>query len=94
MCWKNNPAGNQCRTRSTEYDVKEHSGDGHVKLNLNSDYDSLLELVNQHKTIRQMPGHGLVDDDDTYSLQTIRDNVWKLTWEIFDEIHQIVVRAG
>jgi hypothetical protein len=67
---------------------------GTLRLNLNCDYDRLLELANQHKTIRQMLGHGLVDDDETYSLQTIRDNVQKLTPEILDEINQIVVRAG
>ncbi|MCP4047352.1 MAG: ISNCY family transposase, partial [Gammaproteobacteria bacterium] len=67
---------------------------GILRLNLNCDYDRLLELVNQHKTIRQMLGHGLVDDDETYSLQTIRDNVQKFTPEVLDEINQIVVRAG
>ena len=67
---------------------------GTLRLNLKCDYDRLLELANQHKTIRQMLGHGLVDDDETYSLQTIRDNVQKLTPEILDEINQIVVRAG
>ena len=67
---------------------------GSLRLNLNCDYDRLLELVNQHKTIRQMLGHGLVDDDETYSLQTIRDNVQKFTPAVLDEINQIVVRAG
>ncbi len=67
---------------------------GTLRLNLNCDYDRLLELVNQHKTIRQMLGHGLVDDDETYSLQTIRDNVQKFTPQVLDEINQIVVRAG
>ncbi len=67
---------------------------GSIRLNLNCDYDRLLELVNQHKTIRQMLGHGLVDDDETYSLQTVKDNVQKFTPEILDEINQIVVAAG
>jgi hypothetical protein len=67
---------------------------GTLKLNLNCDYDRLLELANQHKTLRQMLGHGLVDDDKTYGLQTVKDNVQKLTPEILDEINQIVVRAG
>ena len=66
---------------------------GTLRLNLNCDYDRLLELANQHKTIRQMLGHGLVDDDETYSLQTIRDNVQKFTPEVLDEINQIVLRA-
>ena len=67
---------------------------GTLRLNLNCDYDRLLELVNQHKTIRQMLGHGLVDDDKTYCLQTIKDNVHQFTPEILDEINQIVVEAG
>ncbi len=67
---------------------------GTLRLNLNCDYDRLLELVNQHRTIRQMLGHGLVDDDETYHLQTIRDNIQKFTPEVLDEINQIVVRAG
>lgn len=67
---------------------------GTLRLNLNCDYDRLLELVNQHKTIRQMLGHGLIDDDETYSLQTIRDNVQKFTPEVLDEINQIVLRAS
>ena len=67
---------------------------GTIRLNLNCDYDRLLELVNQHKTIRQMLGHGLIDDDETYSLQTVKDNVQQFTPEILDEINQIVVSAG
>lgn len=67
---------------------------GTLRLNLNCDYDRLLELVNQHKTIRQMLGHGLIDDDATYSLQTLKDNVKKFTPEVLDEINQVVVRAG
>ena len=31
---------------------------GSLRVNLNCDFDRLLELVNNHKTIRQMLGHG------------------------------------
>ena len=31
---------------------------GTLRLSLNWDYDRLLEMVNQHRTIRQMLGHG------------------------------------
>ncbi|MCP4899677.1 MAG: ISNCY family transposase, partial [bacterium] len=41
-----------------------------------------------------MLGHGLVDEDDQYRLQTIKDNVRLLTEEVLDEINQIVVRGG
>lgn len=67
---------------------------GSLRLNLNCDYDRLLELVNNHKTIRQMLGHGVTDDELTYCLQTLKDNVQLFTPQILDEINQIVVRAG
>jgi hypothetical protein len=67
---------------------------GSLRLNLNCDYDRLQELVNNHKTIRQMLGHGLLDDERTYQLQTLKDNVRLFTPEILDEINQSVVRAG
>ncbi len=67
---------------------------GVLRLNLNWDYDRLLEMVNSHKTIRQMLGHGIFDDDVEYALQTIKDNIGLLTPEILDEINQIVVAAG
>jgi len=67
---------------------------GSLRLNLNCDYDRLQELVNHHNTIRQMLGHGFTDDDKTYSLQTLKDNIQLFTPEILDEINQVVVRAG
>ncbi|MFT5101978.1 MAG: IS5 family transposase [Planctomycetaceae bacterium] len=67
---------------------------GSLRLNLNCDYDRLQELVNNHKTLRKMLGHGFLDDDKTYYLQTLKDNVQLFTPEILDEINQVVVRAG
>ena len=67
---------------------------GTLRLSLNCDYDRLQELVNNHKTIRQMLGHGFTDDDRTYQLQTLKDNVQLFTPEILDEINQVVVEAG
>ncbi len=67
---------------------------GTLRLSLNCDYDRLQELVNNHKTIRQMLGHGFTDDDLTYQLQTLKDNVQLFTPEILDEINQVVVQAG
>ena len=67
---------------------------GSLRLNLNCDYDRLQELVNNHKTIRQMLGHGFTDDELTYHLQTLKDNVQLFTPEILDEINQVVVQAG
>ncbi len=67
---------------------------GVLRLNLNWDYDRLLEMVNNHKTIRQMLGHGIKDKDHEYKLQTLKDNVHLLTPELLDKINQIVVLEG
>ncbi len=62
-----------------------------LRLNLNWDYDRLHEMVNNHKTIRQMLGHGLIDDGTIYHLQTLKDNVKLLTPKVLDEINKVVV---
>ncbi len=67
---------------------------GVLRLNLNWDYDRLGEMVNQHRTIRQMLGHGLGDDGEQYHVQTLKDNVSLLTPAILDRINQVVVKAG
>ena len=67
---------------------------GSLRLNLNLDYDRLHELVNNHKTIREMLGHGIFDAEETYNLQTIKENVRLLTPEMLCEINKVVVDAG
>ena len=67
---------------------------GSLRLGLNCDFDRLQEMVNNHRTIRQMLGHGFTDDDLTYHLQILKDNVQLFTPEILDEINQVVVAAG
>jgi len=67
---------------------------GTLRLNLNCDYDRLLELANNHKTIRQMLQHGILDDAKEYKLQTLKDNVSLLTSEKLDEVGKIVIKAG
>ena len=67
---------------------------GVLRLNLNWDYDRLHEMVNNHRTIRQILGHAIPDDGDHYGLQNLKDNVALLTPEILDKINQVVVKAG
>jgi IS5 family transposase len=67
---------------------------GTLRLGLNADYDRIHELANQHRTVRQMLGHGLVDDEKEYQVQTLKDNLRLFTPEILDRINQEVVRAG
>ena len=68
---------------------------GVLRLNLNWDYDRLLEMVNHHRTIREMLGHHFYDDNvEPYKLQTLKDNVSLLTTEVVDQINQVVVKSG
>ncbi|MCW5598451.1 MAG: ISNCY family transposase [Nitrosomonas sp.] len=67
---------------------------GVLRLDLNADYDRLHELVNQHKTLREMLGHGLYDDDKKYAYQTLVDNVSLLTPELLDKLNQLIVEGG
>lgn len=67
---------------------------GVLRLNLNWDYDRLVEMANNHKTIRLMLGHGPFNDDHEYKLQTLKDNVSLLTPGILDEINTVVVEGG
>jgi len=66
---------------------------GVVRLDLNIDYDRLLELVNEHMTLRELLGHGEFDRS-LYQFQTLKDNVRLLTPELLDEINQLIVNAG
>ena len=65
-----------------------------LRVNLNCDYDRIHNLVNHHKTIRQILGHGVLDDQESYCLQTLKDNVTLLTSEILDQIDQLVIKTG
>jgi hypothetical protein len=67
---------------------------GTIRLNCDWDYDKLLNIVNEHRTIRLMLGHGMGDEDYRYPLQTLKDNVSLLTEEVLDKINQIVVKEG
>jgi IS5 family transposase len=67
---------------------------GVVRLGLDADYDRLQELANQHSTIRQMLGHADWHDQQTYEVQTLKDNLRLFTPEILERISTAVVRAG
>ena len=67
---------------------------GVLRLGLNTDYDRIHELANNHNTIRQMLGHSDWCDDTQYSLQAIKDNLMLFTPEILDQINQEVIKAG
>jgi len=67
---------------------------GVMRLALNADYDRIQDLANQHKTLRQMLGHGDWSDTTEYKLQTLKDNLRLFTPEILGRINQEVVNAG
>lgn len=67
---------------------------GTIRLNCNWDYDKLKEMADNHINLRRMLGHGMVDDDRAYAVQTLKDNVSLFTPEILDRINQVVVKAG
>ena len=67
---------------------------GTIRLNCNWDYDKLQDIANNHRTLRQMLGHGILDEDYKYALQTLKDNVSLFTPEVLDQINQVVVSAG
>lgn len=67
---------------------------GTLRLNCNWDYDKLQEIANNHNTLRQMLGHGMLDFEDRYCRQTLNDNLRWFTPEVLGKINQVVVNAG
>jgi len=67
---------------------------GTVRLCCNWDFDKLTEIANEHRTLRLMLGHGPLDQDYRYALQTLKDNVSLFTPEVHDRINRIVVDYG
>jgi len=67
---------------------------GTIRLNCDWDYDKLREMADNHRTLRQMLGHGIEEGDKRYPLQTLKDNVSLLTPAVLDRINQVVVGSG
>jgi hypothetical protein len=67
---------------------------GSLRVGLNADYDRILELANQHNTLREMLGLGCFDSDKRYRLQTLKDNLKLFTPAIMERISVEVIRAG
>ena len=67
---------------------------GTLRLSCNWDYDKLMDIANNHRTLRLMLGHNAMDFDSRYALQTLKDNICLFTPEVLDRINQIVVKYG
>ncbi len=65
---------------------------GMVRLCCNFDYDKLKEIADNHLKLRQMLGHSIMDFDDPYPLQTLKDNLKCFTEEVMNEINVIIRR--
>jgi len=67
---------------------------GTLRLNCNWDFDKLQDIVNNHRKIRQMLGHNIMNYNDIYPLQTIKDNISLFTPRILKKINKVVVDTG
>lgn len=67
---------------------------GILRLDLNWDYDHLLNQVDNHRQIREMLGHADKWDEQRYQLQTLKDNVSLLTPALLEKINEVVVKGG
>jgi transposase, IS5 family len=67
---------------------------GTLRLKCSWDYDKLQEIANNHRTLRQLLGHGMVDDFFRYTRQTLNDNLRWLTPEMLEQINKLTVNEG
>lgn len=67
---------------------------GTLRLSCNWDYDKLLEIANNHKTVREFLGYTIYEFGEQYALQTLKDNISLFTPEHLDQINQVVVKSG
>ena len=67
---------------------------GTLRLSCNWDYDKLMDIANNHRTLRLMLGHNIMDSDYRYALQTLKDNICLFTPEVLDMVNQIIVNYG
>ena len=61
---------------------------------INADYDRICNLANNHAELRKFLGHGMIDCNDRYSLQSIKDNISLLTNAALEEINIVIVQLG
>ena len=61
---------------------------------ISADYDRVCNLANNHAELRRFLGHGMIDSNDRYSLQSIKDNVSLLSDDALNEINTVMVQLG
>ena len=69
-----------------------------IRNSLDTNYDRLHDFANYHILVRKIMGvhrsFGYETEEQTYGLQTIKDNVKLLTTELIDEINELVIKTG
>jgi len=68
-----------------------------VRLNLNIDYDFLVDQANEHRTLQGILGVGRNDfkqEYKVYKYQTVFDNVSLLDEAILQKVNVLIVKAG
>ena len=63
---------------------------GVLRQGLNCDFDRLVSLANQHMDVRRMLGLGTWRDDTRFELQSVIDNVSRLTPQLLSQIGKVV----
>jgi len=66
---------------------------GVLRLCCNWDYDKLLDIANNHKTLRLILGISIFNNHQ-FALQTLKDNISLFNPDVLDKINQIVVNFG
>ena len=61
---------------------------------INADYDRICNLANNHAELRKFLGHGMIDCNYRYSLQSVKDNISLLTEDALEEINIVIVQLG
>ena len=61
---------------------------------ISADYDRVCNLANNHAELRRFLGHGMIDRNDRYSLQSIKDKVSLLSDDALNEINTVMVQLG
>ncbi len=64
-----------------------------VRIGCALNYDALLDLANEHRKLRRMPGVGEWENT-RYARSTLQENLAKLTEETFREISNLIVAEG
>lgn len=70
---------------------------GTMRLNLDTDYDTVYDLANHHQVVRGMLGvhtRQVFGEGKYYPLQTLKDNIALLDEATIKQISELVVKAG